>query len=219
MNTAQKHMVKRCGETGKPVIVATQMLESMISAPVPTRAEVSDVSFAVLEGADAVMLSAESAAGKFPLEAVMMMTKIIEATETSPDYVSILEHKLPEPLPRTTNAIWRAAKQIAGALDIAAVVAYTTTGATASAMSRERPPLSIIALSPTPQVTRRLAMVWGVEPLTMEEVVTGDELADKALALLKSCGRAVPGDLVAITAGIPANTAGNTNLLRIAAVN
>ena len=165
----QKQITRACRKAGKPVVVATQMLESMISAPVPTRAEVSDVSIAVFEGADAIMLSAESAAGDYPVEAVSTMNRIAEQVERDPLYPGIINAQRSEPEPTGADAISLAARQIAETLKLSAIVTYTSSGTTGLRAARERPQLPIIALSPVLQTARRLSLVWGTHC-----VVTGD---------------------------------------------
>lgn len=158
----QKQIIRACRRAGKPVVVATQMLESMITAPVPTRAEVSDVATAVFEGADAVMLSAESAAGDYPVEAVSTMARIAEEVERDPNYPGIIHAQRPEPNATGADAISLAARQIAETLNLSAIVTYTASGTTGLRAARERPLLPIIALSPVVETARKLSLVWGL---------------------------------------------------------
>jgi pyruvate kinase len=153
-------MIRIARRFGKPVVVATQMLESMITSPVPTRAEVSDVSIAVFEGADAVMLSAESASGQYPVEAVAMMNKVAMAVESDTNYRGIIRAQAAEPEATAADAISAATRQVAETLDLAAIVTYTSSGSTAIRAARERPSKPILALSPNPRTVRRLSVVW-----------------------------------------------------------
>lgn len=215
----QKQIVRTCRRAGKPVIVATQMLESMISSPVPTRAEVSDVATAVYEGADAVMLSAESAAGKYPVEAVATMSAIARNVESDPNYPGIINAQRPEPEPTGADAISMAVRQIAETLNLSAVVCYTATGSTGLRAARERPTTPILALSPIPKTARRLTLVWGLHSVITPDAKDLDEMVDKACHIAFEEGFAKPGDRVIISAGVPLRTPGSTNMLRIAYVN
>lgn len=165
----QKQIVRACRKAGKPVVVATQMLESMISAPVPTRAEVSDVATAVFDGADAVMLSAESAAGDYPVEAVATMARIAEKVERDPNYPSIVNNQRSEPEATGADAVSLAARQIATTLNLSAIICYTSSGTTGLRASRERPLTPIIALSPVVETARRLSLVWGLHCVVTED--------------------------------------------------
>ena len=212
----QKRIVRACRQLGKPVIVATQMLESMVSAPVPTRAEASDVATAIYDGADAVMLSAESASGKFPVESVQMMDRIIRETEVDPHYRDAIEASHTKPAPNTADAIGWAARSIAGLLDVAALVAYTSSGSSALRMARERPRAPIVGMTPLRGTARRLALVWGVNPVLCHDVASVAEMTEVATATVSRMGFASSGQTVVIAAGMPFGTAGPTNLLRIA---
>lgn len=214
----QKQLIRATRRAGKPVVVATQMLESMISAPVPTRAEVSDVATAVFEGADAVMLSAESAAGKYPVEAVQTMNNIAEAAERDPNFQQILAGQRPIPEPTGADAITAAARQIAETLNLSAIVCYTSSGSTGIRASRERPSVPVIALSPVRETARRLSVVWGCHCVISEDAKDIDEMVDRACSIAHSEGFASPGERIIITAGVPFGTPGATNLLRIAYV-
>lgn len=215
----QKRMIRTARRFGKPVVVATQMLESMISAPVPTRAEVSDVSIAVFEGADAVMLSAESASGAYPVEAVTTMDKVAIAVENDVNYHSIIRAQAAEPEATSSDAISAATRQVAETLDLAAIVCYTATGSTAIRTARERPSTPIIALSPNLRTARRLSLVWGLHCVNAPEEDNLDGVIDNACAIAYKEGLARPGDRIAITAGVPLGTPGATNMLRIAFVS
>jgi pyruvate kinase len=214
----QKQMTRLGRLTGKPVVVATQMLESMTSAPVPTRAEVSDVATAIFEGADAVMLSAESAAGKYPLEAVATMNRIAEEVESEEVYRSIIDAQRARPEATGADAIADAAREIADTLDMAAVVCWTSSGSTALRMARERPRPPIIALSPNIATGRRLAVVWGVHCVVTEDARDVDDMVDRACRIVFKEGFAKRGQRIIVVAGIPFGTPGATNMLRIAYV-
>ncbi|WP_120965295.1 pyruvate kinase [Comamonas sp. lk] len=214
----QKRIVRACRRLGKPVIVATQMLESMVSAPVPTRAEASDVATAIYDGADAVMLSAESASGQFPVESVAMMNRIIVQTEADPQYRASLDATHTPPAARTADAIGWAARSIAGLLDVAVMVAYTSSGTSALSMARERPRGSILGVTPHVSTARRLSLVWGVRPVISDDVPTVDSMTDVAVDASIRILKAQPGQTIVIAAGLPFATPGSTNLLRIAQV-
>ena len=215
----QKQLIRIARRHGKPVVVATQMLESMISAPVPTRAEVSDVSTAVFEGADAVMLSAESAAGDYPIKAVSMMDKVAIAVEGDKNYQSIIRAQATEPEATTADAISAATRQVAETLDLAAIVTYTSSGSTGIRAARERPATPIIALSPKIRTARRLALVWGLHCVQTDDAKSLEDMVDRASLISYFEGFARPGDRIAITAGVPLGTSGTTNMLRIAFVS
>jgi pyruvate kinase len=214
----QKLMTCMGRATGKPVVVATQMLESMISSPVPTRAEVSDVATAIYEGADAVMLSAESAAGQYPVEAVATMNRIAEETEKDPLYRGILDGQRAKPEATGADAIADAARHIADTLDLAAVICWTSSGSTGLRMARERPRPPVVALSPKISTGRRLAVVWGVHSVVTEDAHDQDDMVDRACRIAFREGFAKPGQRVIVVAGVPLGTPGATNMLRIAYV-
>src|SRR5262249_17866645 len=176
----QKRMTRAARSAGKPVVVATQMLESMITSPVPTRAEVSDVATAIYEGADAVMLSAESAAGKYPAEAVATMNRIAEEVERDPTHRAIIQAQRSEPEATGADAIAAAARQIAETLDLSALVCWTSPGSTALRVARERPDPPIVAISPNLSTGRRLALVWGVHCVVAEDARDQDDMVDRA---------------------------------------
>jgi pyruvate kinase len=214
----QKQMTRAGRIAGKPVVVATQMLESMINSPVPTRAEVSDVATAIFEGADAVMLSAESAAGKYPVEAVATMNRIAEEIEGDPLYRSILDAQHAEPEATGADAIADAARHIANTLDLAAVVCWTSSGSTGLRVARERPRPPIVALSPNIATGRRLAVVWGVHCVITDDAHDQDDMVNRACRIAFKEGFAKAGQRIIIVAGVPLGTPGATNMLRIAYV-
>jgi pyruvate kinase len=212
----QKRIVRACRRLGKPVIVATQMLESMVSAPVPTRAEASDVATAIYDGVDAVMLSAESASGRFPVEAVAMMDRIIARTEADPAYRDAIEASHTPPSAQVADAIGAAARAVAGLLDVAAMAAYTSSGASALRMARERPRAPILAITPRRTTARRLTLAWGVNPVVGDDVGSVDAMTLLALHTAAELRFAAPGQTLVIAAGMPFGSSGTTNLLRIA---
>jgi len=214
----QKQITRAARRAGKPVIVATQMLESMIKSPMPTRAEVSDVATAVFEGADAIMLSAESAAGDFPREAVQMMNSVAEEVESDPTYPGIVYAQRNEPQATGADAISAAAHSVADTLKAAAIVTYTNSGSTALRMSRERPPMGILVLTPNANTARRLTAVWGLHCVLTEDAKDLDDMVDRATAIAQQEGLAQPGQRIVVTAGVPLGTPGATNMLRVAFV-
>ncbi len=214
----QKQIVRACRKAGKPVVVATQMLESMRTAPVPTRAEVSDVAHAVFEGADAVMLSAETAAGSYPVEAVRTMDSIAGTVEQDPTYGGIINAQRTEPEATGADAISLAARQIAETLRLSAIVNYTASGTTGLRSARERPNIPIIALSPVVGTARRLSLAWGLHCVVTDDARDQDDMVDRACRIAFEEEFARPGDRVIITAGVPFRTPGATNMLRIAYV-
>lgn len=214
----QKRMTRMARRAGKPVVVATQMLESMIQSPVPTRAEVSDVATAIYEGADAVMLSAESAAGKFPVEAVSTMNRIGEEVERDPTYRTVLMAQRPEPEPTAGDAIADAARQIAETLDLSAIICWTSSGSTAVRVARERPKPPVVAITPNLAAGRKLSVVWGVHCVVAEDAKDLDDMVDRAGRIAFRDGFAKAGQRIIIVAGVPLGTPGATNMLRIAYV-
>ena len=214
----QKQMTRMARAVGKPVVIATQMLESMINSPVPTRAEVSDVATAIFEGADAVMLSAESAAGQYPVEAVSMMNRIAEEVENDPTYRGIISAQKPPPEATGADAIADAATNIADTLDLAAVICWTSSGSTGLRVARERPKPPIVALSPNILTGRRLSLVWGVHCVITEDAHDQDDMVERASRIAFKEGFAKAGQRVIIVAGVPLGTPGATNMLRIAYV-
>ncbi|SDH02605.1 MULTISPECIES: pyruvate kinase [unclassified Duganella] len=212
----QKRIVRACRKAGKPVIVATQMLESMVSAPVPTRAEASDVATAIYDGADAVMLSAESASGQYPRDAVRIMESIIAQTEADPHYrETVAAGVSDEGGMLASDGIGVAVRSVALALKVAAVVAYTSSGYSALRMARERPCAPIVDMTPRAAIARRLALAWGVYPVLCHEVADVMEMSAWASRAVQAEGVAREGDSIVISAGIPFATPGTTNLLRI----
>jgi pyruvate kinase len=211
----QRLILRTARATGKPVVVATQMLETMIEAPTPTRAEASDVATAVYEGADAVMLSAESAAGRYPVEAVQMMDRIITEVEQDPYYRMATDAAHPEPEPTVPDLICNALRRAAAVLPVKAVVTYTTSGSTALRVSRVRPAAPILGLTPDVRTARRLCLVWGLYAVRTREAARVAEMVEYACETAAAEGLAGPGDLIAIAAGLPFGVAGSTNLLRL----
>ncbi|MGA2023941.1 MAG: pyruvate kinase [Steroidobacteraceae bacterium] len=214
----QKRIVRACRAAGIPVIVATQMLESMITAPVPTRAEASDVATAVYDGADAVMLSAESASGKYPVEAVAMMNRIIVQVESDPYYRTVIDASHSWPERSIADAICGALRKTASLLHVTAIVTYTRSGYTSRRAARERPAAPVLSITPNLQIARRLALVWGVHSVHTEGIKDIAEMVNKALATAHSEQFAKPGDYIVIAAGMPFGSAGTTNLLHIVQV-
>ena len=214
----QKQMTRAARRAGKPVVVATQMLESMIASPVPTRAEVSDVATAIFEGADAVMLSAESAAGQYPVEAVATMDRIAREVEKDPLHRGILHAQRTEPEATGADAIAAAARQIADTLDLATIICWTFSGSTALRVARERPKSPVVAISPNLSTARRLSVAWGVHCIVAEDARDLDDMVARACRLAFKDGFAKAGQRVIIVAGVPLGTPGATNMLRIAFV-
>jgi pyruvate kinase len=214
----QKQITRIARRAGKPVVVATQMLESMITNPVPTRAEVSDVATAIFEGADAVMLSAESAAGQYPVEAVTMMSRIACEVEDDPTYPGIIHAQRAEPEATGADAIAAAARQIAETLDLSAVVCWTSSGATALRVSRERPLPAVVAISPNQSTGRKLSVVWGVHCVVAQDARDQDDMVQRACRIAFREGFSRPGQRVIVVAGVPLGTPGATNMVRIAFV-
>lgn len=211
----QRRMVRICRQAGKPVVVATQMLESMISVPTPTRAEASDVATAVYDGVDAVMLSAESASGSYPLEAVTMMDRIICKVERDPHYRKIVHAEPAEPEATAADAISAAVRKVTSILPVTATVAYTTSGSTTLRIARERPEAPILSLTPNLATARRLALVWGVHSVHTEDAKDVEDMVAKASRIALVEGFAESGRPLVIIAGMPFGTPGSTNLLRI----
>ncbi len=212
----QKRIVRESRMAGKPVVVATQMLESMITAPAPTRAEASDVATAVYDGADAVMLSAETATGAYPIEAVSIMDRIARRVEQDPLYRAITDAQHPDPQRTSADAITAAARQVAHTISAAAIVTYTTSGSTALRAARERPEVPILSLTSRMETARRLAVSYAVHNVHTEDVSNFAEMVQKAVKIAYEDGIAHEGQRLVITAGIPFGTPGNTNVLRIA---
>ena len=215
----QKRLTRAARRAGKPVVVATQMLESMISSPTPTRAEVSDVATAVFEGADAIMLSAESAAGQFPVEAVHMMSRVAESVEADPTYPGIIYAQRTEPEATGADAISAAAHSVADTLNAAAIACWTNSGSTGLRAARERPLIPILVLTPIEATARRLALVWGLHCVLTEDAKDLDDMVERACRIAQEENLAQPGERIVITAGVPLGTPGATNMLRVAFVD
>lgn len=213
----QKRIIRGCRLAGKPVIVATQMLESMVHAPAPTRAEASDVATAIYDGADAVMLSAETASGDYPVEAVSIMDRIIRRTERDPSYRRIMDAQHPAPEATAPDAISAAAAQVARTLSAAVIATYTTSGSTTLRMARERPDVPmILCLTSRIDTARRLALAWGAHCVETEDVHSFQEMVRKACGIALEQELAATGQRLVVTAGVPFGTPGATNVLRVA---
>ncbi|KEJ94987.1 pyruvate kinase [Pseudosulfitobacter pseudonitzschiae] len=212
----QKRLVRKCRSAAKPVIVATQMLESMIESPMPTRAEVSDVATAIYEGADAVMLSAESAAGNYPVEAVRTMDNVATEVERDPTYTQIIESSRDAKRNSVADGIVAAAREIAETTNIKAICCFTQSGTTALLTARERPRVPIIALTPLVGTARRLALSWGCNCVITETMERFKMAVVGAAKAARSEGFATENDQIVVTAGVPFNVPGTTNILRVA---
>ena len=212
----QKRLVRKCRNAAKPVIVATQMLESMIESPMPTRAEVSDVATAIYEGADAVMLSAESAAGSYPVEAVTTMDKVAAEVEKDPTYTQIIEASRTANRSSVADGIVAAAREIAETTNIKAICCFTQSGTTALLVARERPRVPIIALTPLTGTARRLALSWGCNCVVTETMERFKGAVVSAAKAALEGGFATSEDQIVVTAGVPFNVTGTTNILRVA---
>ncbi len=211
----QKMILREGRRVGKPVIVATQMLESMITSPTPTRAEASDVATAVYDGADAIMLSAESASGQYPVEAVAMMDRLAQHTQEDPHYHKGLALQHPDLLHTSADAITAAAHQVTETIAAAAIITYTTSGSTTLRAARERPAVPILCLTSKLETARRLALSFGVHTVHTADVNNPEEMVQKAVQIARREGLARAGQYVVVTAGVPFGKPGNTNLLRI----
>ncbi|MBW0002826.1 MAG: pyruvate kinase [Hyphomicrobiales bacterium] len=212
----QKRITRLTRRTGKPVVIATQMLESMIASPVPTRAEVSDVATAVFEGADAVMLSAESAAGQYPVEAVAMMNGIAEEVEGDLNHAIIIAAQRSAPEATGADAIAAAARSITETVGVSAIIAWSESGATALRIARERPELPILVLTPNVRTARRLAIAWGVHAVVTDDAHDLDDMVNRAVDIARKEDFVKPGERVIIIAGLPFGTPGATNMIRVA---
>ncbi len=215
----QKRLLRAARDHGRPVVVATQMLESMTASPVATRAEVSDVATAVFEGADAVMLSAESATGAFPAEAVATMDKVARQVETDVNYADILHFRRTTPDGTAADAISGAAASIADALGLKAIVCYTATGTTALRAARHRPDKPILVLTPVQQTARKLTLAWGLHCVTTDDPQNVSQMVKGAEEIVKREGYATAGDRVIVSAGVPFGRAGTTNMLRVVTID
>ena len=212
----QKRLVRRCRSVAKPVIVATQMLESMIESPMPTRAEVSDVATAIYEGADAIMLSAESAAGQYPVEAVSTMNNVAIEVESDPTYREVIEASRKANRTTVADGIVAAAREIAETTNIRAICCYTQSGTTALLTARERPRVPIIAMTSLRATARRLALTWGVNCVMTEALDRFKMAVVNAARAARAQGYATEEEQILVIAGVPFNKAGTTNILRVA---
>ncbi|NVO15293.1 MAG: pyruvate kinase [Rhodoplanes sp.] len=211
----QKELVRACRQAAKPVIVATQMLDSMVGAPTPTRAEASDVATAIYDGADAVMLSAESATGSYPVETVEMMDRIIRATESHKLYRSIVQASQPGSEETPPHAVAAAAADLAETIGAPVIVGFTSSGTTATRIARKRPSLPILAITPHQSTARRMSLLWGVHASLAGDVDSYEEMVERGAFVARNEGFAAPGDHIVIVAGIPFGRAGTTNNLRV----
>ncbi len=211
----QKEIVRACRLAVKPVIVATQMLDSMVAAPAPTRAEASDVATAIYDGADAVMLSAESASGTYPVESVEMMDRIIRATEQHKMYRSLVHAGQVEEEDTAPHAVAAAAAELAERIEAPAIVAFTSSGTTAARIARKRPAVSVLAVTPDVRVSRRLCLLWGAHSLRAEDVASYEDMVQRAVDCALAEEFARPSELIVVVAGIPFGKAGTTNNLRV----
>ncbi|MCW2382807.1 MULTISPECIES: pyruvate kinase [unclassified Sphingobium] len=214
----QKQIVESARRLGKPVVVATQMLESMIKAPTPTRAEVSDVATAVYDGADAVMLSAETAAGDWPEEAVAMMDSIAHSVEHDPGYLDRLHFTKTMPDPTTSDALAGASQHITNTVSAKVIVCFTTSGSTVRRIARERPGAPILALTPRMDTARRMGLMWGVHAVRTKDIGSFEEMIGKAKRMAMRHGFAGAGDKIIVLAGVPFGTPGSTNVLHVATI-
>ena len=215
----QKRLVRACRAAAKPVIVATQMLESMIESPMPTRAEVSDVATAIYEGADAIMLSAESAAGLYPVDAVQTMDNVAIEVESDPTYREIIEASRNARRNSVADGIVSAAREIAETTDIKAISCYTQSGTTALLIAREKPCVPIVAMTSEIETARRLSLTWGTNTVMSGAKQRFKEAVVSAVRGALSEGYASENDQIVITAGVPFNIPGTTNILRVAPCN
>jgi pyruvate kinase len=211
----QKELIRLSRQAAKPVIVATQMLDSMVGSPTPTRAEVSDVATAIYDGADAVMLSAESATGSYPVEAVSMMDRIIRQTERHKLYPSLVKAVEPEVELSTSHAVAAAAAGLASSLSASAIVAFTASGTTVARIARKRPPVQILAVTVGERVLRQMCLLWGAHSVRSDETHDYEEMVERAAGYVTAEGFGSDGDLIVVVAGIPFGTAGTTNNLRV----
>jgi len=211
----QKRIVEASRRLGRPVVVATQMLESMIVSPSPTRAEVSDVATAIYDGADAIMLSAESAAGAWPVESVTMMNAIGVSVEDDPAHGDRIHFTITRPDPTISDALSEAAKNIAATVSATTIICYTTSGSTARRVARERPSVPILVLTPKLETARRLGLLWGTHAVHTRDVESFEEMVAKAKRMALRHGMAKAGDRVVVMAGVPFRTPGSTNVLHV----
>jgi pyruvate kinase len=214
----QKQIVATARTLGRPVVVATQMLESMIKSPSPTRAEVSDVATAVYDGADAIMLSAETAAGDWPVEAVTMMDSIAHSVERDPGYLARLHFTETRPDPTTADALAEAASSIVSVMGASAITCFTSSGSTVRRVARERPSASILALTPRSDTARKLGLTWGVHAVRTKDIGNFEEMIGKARRMALRHGMSEKGGKIVVLAGVPFGTPGSTNVLHVAAI-
>ncbi len=214
----QRQIIRACRSSGKPVIVATQMLDSMVHMATPTRAEASDVATAVYDGVDAVMLSAESASGNYPVEAVSMMDRIIQRTEKDPLYQKMLDDSYTSPSPTMNDAVTAAARSAVDIIGSRLIVTFTETGLTAFHAARQRPHCDILALTPVLKTSRQLTLVWGAHSSLTDDIFSVGQMVDAACVFAKQENFSQAGDYIVITAGIPFGQSGGTNMIRIAKV-
>ncbi len=214
----QKRIVEVSRRMGRPVVVATQMLESMIKSPSPTRAEVSDVATAIYDGADAIMLSAESAAGDWPVQSVAMMNAIGEAVELDPAHGDRIHFTVTKPDPTTADALAEAAATIARTVSAKAIVCFTSSGSTARRVARERPSVPILVLTPKEETARRLGLLWGTYAVHTRDVSSFEEMVAKSKRMALRHGIARAGDRIIVMAGVPFKTPGSTNVLHVVRV-
>jgi pyruvate kinase len=211
----QKRIVEVSRRLGRPVVVATQMLESMITSPSPTRAEVSDVATAIYDGADAIMLSAESAAGDWPVESVAMMNAIGVSVESDPEHGDRMHFNVMKPDPTTADALAEAAKNIAATVDAVAIICFTTSGSTARRIARERPGVPLLVLTPSLDTARRLGLLWGTHAVHTRDVESFEDMVGKSKRMALRHNMAKAGDRVIVMAGVPFRTPGSTNVLHV----
>ena len=211
----QKRIVETARRMGKPVVVATQMLESMIQSPSPTRAEVSDVATAIYDGADAVMLSAESASGQWPEQSVAMMNAIAMSVESDPGFAARLHFTETHPDATTADALAEAAAQIADTVSAALIICFTLSGSTARRIARERPSVPQLLLTPKHATARRMGLLWGAHSIRTRDVASFEEMVGKARRMALRHGLAKAGDRVVIVAGVPFGTPGSTNMIHV----
>jgi pyruvate kinase len=211
----QKRLIRACVEAGKPVVTATQMLESMIHSPTPTRAEASDVANAIYDGTDAVMLSAETAVGDYPIQAVTMMDRIARSVEVDEGYQRGMREHVPTPDDTTADAVSLGAVQMAFTLNADLIVTFTSSGTTALRVARNRPSAPVLAITPSARAYRQMSVVWGVVPRHSRDIHNTDEMVSVATAAIKETGLAEAGDRFVITAGVPFGMRGTTNLIRV----
>jgi pyruvate kinase len=211
----QKRLIRACVEAGKPVVTATQMLESMVQNPTPTRAEASDVANAIYDGTDAVMLSAETAVGQYPLQAVRMMDRIARSVEADEGYQRGMREHVPTPDDTTADAVSLGAVQMAYTLHAELIVTFTSSGATALRVARNRPNAPVLAITPSDRSYRQMSLVWGVVPLLSDDIHDSDEMVSVATGAIRETGLADVGERYVITAGVPFGMRGTTNLIRV----